>query len=308
MKLIVIANPYANRWNARGRLESMHAALRAVGIEYELIETTEAGHAVRAAREACATDCDAVVAAGGDGTVHEVVNGLLLAAGDGVTRPLGIMPLGTGNDLADELGIPRDLSAAAGVIAAGVTRRIDACRVKYCVGDTPPVERFFANNCAVAMEPMVTIENTRIRRLSGNLRYVASLVQALRKLKAWRMRIRWDDCEYDGPVYLLSVCNGPRCGGIFRMAPDARFDDGMFDVVLAPKLSTWELLSVLRRLFRGGHVRHPKVMYRRARQISIESNPGTPIHADGEVLTEAATRIEYEMLVGRLRVLADRSQ
>ncbi len=303
MKLRVILNPFARRWNARGRTDAVHAALRAAGLDYELIETKAVGEATRAALDGARVGVDAIVAAGGDGTVSEVVNGLLTAAGAGPTKPLGVLPLGTGNDFAEMAGLPHDLQQAAAVLAAGNVRRIDAGRVTYARADKPAAARYFDNNCAVAMESMVTIENMRIHWLSGNLRYVVALLRAMRKLKAWQMRITWDDGGYEGPVNLFSVCNSPRCGGVFRMAPDARLDDGLFDFVLAPELSKLEVLGLLPKLFRGTHVRHPKIVYKRARRITIESNPGTPIHADGEVLTESATHIDYEILPGKLTLL-----
>ncbi|GAF74489.1 unnamed protein product, partial [marine sediment metagenome] len=163
------------------------------GLDCTLVETGASGDAGRAAAAAAVGGCDAVVAAGGDGTVSEVVNGLLAAAGEGPTLPLGILPLGTGNDFAEMAGIPRDLERAAAVVAAGCTRLVDAGRVTYTQSGGSAVTRYFANNCAVAMEPLVTIENTRVRWVSGNARYVVALLRALRKLKAWRMRISWDD-------------------------------------------------------------------------------------------------------------------
>jgi diacylglycerol kinase (ATP) len=118
------------------------------------------------------------------------------------------------------------------------------------------------------------------------------------------MRIGWDAGGYAGPVYLFSVCNGQRCGGVFRMAPAARLDDGLFDLVLAPELSKLQVLRVLPRLLRGTHVRRPEIVCERARRITIESEPGTPIHADGEMLTASATRVEYEVLPGELTLLS----
>lgn len=321
MTLKVILNPCAKRRDAGDRSDAVRAVLHAAGLDCELTATRAAGDATRAALTAAQAGFDAIVAAGGDGTVSEVVNGLIAAAGDEPTRPLGILPLGTGNDFAEMVGLPRDLREAAAVIAKGCTRRVDVGRVTYWsdqgsgldpgslpgptghAGEPPARRRYFDNNCALAMEPMVTIENTRIRRLSGNLRYLLALVRALRKLRVWRMRITWDDGSYEGPVQLFSVCNGSRCGGLFKMAPDARLDDGLFDFVLAPELSKLEVLRLLPRIFRGTHVRHPGVLYARARRITIESEPGSPIHADGEVLTESAGRIEYELLPGKLTLL-----
>ena len=174
MKVRVILNPYADRGRARAKADLVHAVLRAAGVNYELIETSAPGDATSVAAAAVMEGCDAVVAAGGDGTVSEVVNGLHTTAGEGPTLPLGILPLGTGNDFAEVAGIPRDLSRAAAIVAAGNARRVDAGRVTYARCGAPAITRYFANNCAVAMEPLVTIENARIRWLSGNARYVAS--------------------------------------------------------------------------------------------------------------------------------------
>jgi diacylglycerol kinase (ATP) len=251
--------------------------------------------ATRLAQAAAEEGYEAIVAAGGDGTVSEVVNGLILAAGDGPTRPLGVLPIGTGNDFSDMLAIPRDLSAAVAVISAGKTRQVDAGRVN---------DRYFNNNCALAMEPMVTIENIKMRRISGKLRYVAALAKALLKLQAWHMRIHWDGGEYEGPIILLSVCNGPRTGGLFYMSPEARVDDGLFDFVLAPDMSRLKILSILPRLFNGSHIKHPLITHHRTPKLTVESDPGTPIHADGEVIASSVRRIEYETLPGKITLLA----
>jgi diacylglycerol kinase (ATP) len=154
------------------------------------------------------------------------------------------------------------------------------------------------------MEPMVTLENIRMTRLSGNVRYAAAVVRALVKLRAWQMRVRWAGGGYDGPTYLLSICNGRRTGGIFPMAPHARLDDGLFDVVLAPQVSKLTVLVVLFQLLRGRHIYHPRVTYERSPHITIESAPGTPVHADGELIAESAERVDYELLPGKITLLS----
>ena len=123
-------------------------------------------------------DYDAIIAAGGDGTINEVINGLLRAAGDGPTVPFGIVPLGTANDFNLMAGLPPTIAEAVAVIAAGQTRLIDAGQVN---------ERFFINNSAAAMEPMVTMENIKMKRLSGEVRYIVALLRALARLKPWHM-------------------------------------------------------------------------------------------------------------------------
>ncbi|MCB8926628.1 MAG: diacylglycerol kinase family lipid kinase [Ardenticatenaceae bacterium] len=293
MKIKVILNPYANRWRAGSRLDEVRAAFAANGLSADIAQTEKPQEAIALAETAVAQGYDAVVAAGGDGTLSEVANGLLRAAGDGPTVPFGILPIGTANDFSDMVGLPRDLTQAVALIARGQTRQIDAGRIN---------DHFFINNCAVAMEPMITLENIRMKRLSGELRYVLALLKGLIKLTAWDMQIRWDDGGYDGPAYLLSVCNGPRTGG-FYMAPNAAVDDGLFDFVFAPEVPKLTVLSILVKLFRKTHIQHPDVVYGRTQHISITSSPGTPIHADGEIIAEAATQIEYQILPGKLTLL-----
>lgn len=294
MKIKVILNPYANRWRAGSRVDEVRAAFTAVGLTPDIVQTTRPQEGIVLAETAVTEGYDVVVAAGGDGTLNEVANGVLRAAGSGPTVPFGILPIGTANDFSDMVGLPRDLAQAVQIIAAGKTRQIDAGRIN---------DHFFINNCAVAMEPMITLENIRMKRLSGEIRYVVALLKGLIKLKAWQMQVQWDGGGYDGPTYLLSVCNGPRTGG-FYMAPNAAVDDGLFDFVFAPQVPKLTVISILAKLFRKTHIFHPQVVYGRTTHITLTSQPGTPIHADGEIIAEAATHVEYEILPGKLTLLS----
>jgi diacylglycerol kinase (ATP) len=294
MRVKVILNPYANRWGAKSRADDTAAAFRAAGVDCDLTITTTAGQGTPEAEAAAHSgDYDAIIAAGGDGTINEVINGLLRAAGNGPTRPFGIVPLGTANDFNLMAGLPGSIAAAVAVIAAGHTRQIDAGQVN---------DRYFINNSAAAMEPMVTLENIKMKRLSGEIRYVVALLRALARLKPWQMRLTWDGGGYDGPAYLLSVCNSPRTGG-FMMAPGAVLDDGQLDMVFAPQVSKGTVISILLKLMRGEHVHHPAVTFRRVTAIDLTSTPGTPLHSDGEIFTEAAERVSYRVLPGKVTLL-----
>ena len=299
MKVKIILNPYANRWRAKGRADDILAACRKAGLEADLAFIPAPGRGADEAMRASDDGYDAVVAAGGDGTVHEVVNGLIAAAGDGPTKPLGVMPVGTGNDFNDMSGLPRDLHGAAAIVAAGQTRQVDAGKITF-----DDEVHFFDNNCALAMEPVVTIENVRMTKLSGNIRYVAAVIKCLAKLNAWQMRVTWDDGSYEGPILLLSVCNSPRTGGLFRMAPEAKMDDGLFDFVYAPDLRLHQVVGLLPGLVRGTHINHEQIVYKRTRTLTVECQTGSPIHADGEVLSESARRFSYEVLPEKITLLA----
>jgi YegS/Rv2252/BmrU family lipid kinase len=294
MRTKIILNPYSNRWRAQERIPEAEQALAETKLDYELVVTKKPLEGTALAETAVADGFDAVVAAGGDGTINEVVNGLLRATPDGPTIPFGILPLGTANDFNLMAGLPDTTVAAAQVIAEGKTRRIDAGQVNG---------RFFINNSGLAMEPMVTIENIRMKRLSGEIRYIAALFKVIAKMKAWNMQVEWDDGHYDGPVYLLSVCNSPRTGG-FQMAPGAEIDDGLFDIVLAPEVPKRTLLQLLVRLMQGTHVNHDVVTFTRTARLTVSSNPGTPAHADGEVFTESTASVEYRILPGKVPLLS----
>jgi diacylglycerol kinase (ATP) len=308
MRVLVILNPFANHHRAVGESTSVEMALSEAGLEFEIVSTQARGHAKHLA--ASASGYDAVVAAGGDGTVNEVVNGLLSVSGEGQCQPMGILPLGTGNDFSDMAGLPRDLMSAAEIIAQGNTRQIDAGEASFTEsngssnGEEHWQRRYFDNSCGVAMEPSVALEVERMTHLSGNVRYVVGMLRGYIKLKAWQMEIHWDGGCIESPTLLLSVANTPRTGGVFNIAPHASLDDGLFDVVFAPDMPKLEVLTILPRLFKGSHINHKKITTLRSTRLWIKSVPGTPLHVDGELVSESAKIINYQMLPGKITLLS----
>jgi diacylglycerol kinase (ATP) len=117
------------------------------------------------------------------------------------------------------------------------------------------------------------------------------------------MTIEWDGGGFEGPTYLFSICNGPRIGSMFRMAPAAQIDDGVLDFVLVPEVSKRTVLAILPRLLNGSHVDHPQVTTGRSRHFHITSRPTTPLHADGEILSEAISELTCRILPGKLTLL-----
>jgi diacylglycerol kinase (ATP) len=124
------------------------------------------------------------------------------------------------------------------------------------------------------------------------------------KLKAWQMEIHWDGGCIESPTLLLSVANTPRTGGVFNIAPHASLDDGLFDVVFAPDMPKLEVLTILPRLFKGSHINHKKITTLRSTRLWIKSVPGTPLHVDGELVSESAKIINYQMLPGKITLLS----
>ncbi|OGO38187.1 MAG: hypothetical protein A2W35_08705 [Chloroflexi bacterium RBG_16_57_11] len=291
---VVILNPYSNRWKAKQRWPEAEAALRRAGVEFELFEMQGPGDGIRLAEQAARQGYIPIISAGGDGGTGEVLNGLFRASSEGVLGPLGVLPLGTANDLAHNIGLPLDLEAAAQAIAAGKTRRFDLGQANDWV---------FHNNSAVGLEPVVTQWNARMVRWKGLLRYLAAALRAIASGPRWEARLKWDDCEYAGPLSLTSVGNCPVTGGLFRMAPAADPQDGKLTFVYAYAPSRLKMLSLLPRAINGSYVNDPAVHQHHTTRLSIELNPGSPIQVDGELRSEDLTRVEYRVLPARLDIL-----
>jgi len=290
----VIFNPYAARWNALRRKTEAEEALQAAGIEYELVQSEEPGQVVSLAETAVRDGYSPIIAAGGDGTFGEVVNGLYRAKPEGVLGPLGILPLGTANDLPVNLGLPLDLNKAAQAIAGGVTRRIDLGKANEWV---------FDNNSAVGLEPVVSIYNIRMVRLRGVIRYLVAALRAINQKPEWTMRLEWDDGSYHGPVSLVSVGNCPITGGLFHMTPAADPTDGLLTFVYGYAPTRLRMLGLLPRAISGNYVNDPAIHQHHTRRLTIHTSPATPIQADGEIRSHDLTEIHYQVLPDRLDIL-----
>jgi diacylglycerol kinase (ATP) len=147
------------------------------------------------------------------------------------------------------------------------------------------------------------MESWKIKRIAGEARYLVALIRALASLSAWKLDAQWDGGSFSGPAYLLSVCNSERTGG-FTMAPGAQIDDGKLDLVLVPEVAKGTFLHLLVLLLQGKHTQHEKVIFTRMTTLHIESEPGTPVHADGEVFATSETIFDYSILPGKVSLLS----
>lgn len=292
----VILNPYSNRWNAQKRWPQAEAALKAAGIDFSLAVSEYHGHAVDLAKEAAQAGFSPIIAAGGDGTIGEVVNGIAKAMGEDHFGVLGIMPLGTANDLVANLGLPLDLTEAAQVIAADKTRAIDVCKAG---------ERYFVNNSAMGLEPYITVVQQKMTLLKGIPRYLAAAIKGIIKNPTWQAKIQWDDGSFEGPLTLISVGNAPRTGGLFFMAPHADPTDGKLTAVIAYKKSSLSLLALLPKAMTpaGKFVLAEGVQEIHSTRISIQLESPSPAHSDGELFPEQLDSLEYSILPGRIDIL-----
>lgn len=295
----IILNPYSNRWNAKARWPEAEAALKAAGLDFELAVSERPRQIIELAEQAARQGFSPVVAAGGDGTIGEVVNGLAHAAKSekDLLGPFGILPLGSANDLVDNLGLPRDLDAAAKVIAAGKTRRMD---VGYVNGF------YFANNSAIGLEPYITLVQQRITWIKGMMRYLVAAVRGIWDNPQWTAKIEWDDGRYEGPALLVTVGNGPRTGGVFFMAPHADPFDGKLTFVYGYRRTRGQIFRLLPKTMKSGKgsfVEMDGIHEQQATWVKIHVEGPAPAHVDGEIFSERIQDLEYGIYPGRLQIL-----
>lgn len=295
-RFLAVVNPSAGSGQAGRRWETIRDRWRDDGLELEERLTTGPGHAEELAEEAASAGWPALVAVGGDGTVHEVANGLLGAARGEATIPMGVIPVGSGNDFVRALDTPPDPMEAARALPGAEPRRVDAGRVNG---------RFFMNGVGAGFDARVAIRARGIPWLKGTPLYGLALLRELISLHTPEVRVRLDDREVAaGPVTLVTSSNGPSHGGGFLLCPEARVDDGELDLLVVEALPRRQVLGFLTSSLQGGHPGRPGVHLHRGRRVEISSADPLPVHVDGEILDRAATRLEIEILPGRLTVLA----
>jgi diacylglycerol kinase (ATP) len=302
----VILNPYAGRWTARERRGEAEAALRAAGIEYDLVSTERPGHGILLAEQAALAGFQPVISAGGDGSISEVVNGLALAAektGTATLCPVGILPLGSANDLVVNLHLPTALEAAAKNIAAGKPTCIDLGQV---IHGEQRLSRYFDNNSALGLEPTVTLVQQRITWLRGTLRYLLATLIAVMQKPSWTVHMEWENGEYDGRVTLITVGNTPLTGGLFYMTPHADPIDGKLTFVYGYMPTRLQILQLLPRTMKpsaGSYVEHPAIHEVHSPWLRIRIDQPSPLHADGEIQSIEARSVEYRILPAKLPII-----
>jgi len=323
---LIILNPSSGRGKAGRAKDALVRALRATDLRWELAETQRPGDAVSLAQHARRHGFTTAVAAGGDGTVSEVVNGLMhdqVASdwvGDAPDAPeivghlaemphtrLGVLAVGSGNDFASMVGVPDNLEKAAQVLAAGRTRRID---VGSATVDTPTrrIQRYFDNNMGIGLEGSVIIESNRIRRLQGLPLYLTAAAKSLMSHDSPWMRVQWESThgeltQREGPFLMVCVGNSARAGGGFPLTPTARLDDGALDLLLANDMPRHERFGLMPMTLFGKHVTHKKVTMATFRRLDVTIEAGAPMQLDGELLANDATAVQVVVLPNRLDVV-----
>ena len=295
MRVHLIVNPAAGTASDREPVEQVQRGLRAAGHQVEVHETAGRADAERFAREAAAAGVEMIVAAGGDGTLNEVVNGVASVATGLARCAIGLLPAGTGNDFARALGIA-DPERAVAALVAGQTRPVDLVSLG---------PRVFLNASAGGFTAETSAHVTSdLKQAVGPLAYVIGGARAVVEYEPVRVRVESDGRVIDTDLQLFAVCNGPYIGGGHQIAPTACPDDGVMEVCLVRATSTLDFLTLLPQLSTGGHVDDEDVAYFRTREVTLTFARTIRINTDGEVLE--ASRCHYLMRPGAVRMVAPR--
>ncbi|GAA4087757.1 diacylglycerol kinase [Nonomuraea soli] len=286
--LALLANPTARNGGALRLMEPVVRRLRSRGADVSVIVGDDAADALDRACTAVAERPDALVAFGGDGLVH-----LALQAVAGTDVPLGIIPAGTGNDIASAFGLPyKDTLTAADVVLGGSPRVVDAARI---------ADEWFAGVVCCGFDSRVNERANRLTRPRGMAKYLVALAQELRSFQPIPFRVVLDEREVlELEAMLVAVGNTCSYGAGMKVCPSALYDDGLLDVTILGAVGKGEFLRTFPRVFKGTHVSHPAVITRRARSVRVEA-PDVVAYADGERV--GAIPVTCEVVPAALSVL-----
>ena len=289
-------NPAAGRGRTSRRVPRIVELLEGSGITVTLNFSRSVGDLERQVREQVRAGARRILVAGGDGSVHEAVNGLLSADSPAA---LGVIPSGTGNDFAKACSIPLDWEQATQLlanrlIANSPPRQIDVGRMN---------KRYFANGAGIGFDAKVTRIARSIDWPIGDLVYLLAIFRCmLDGIATPHVDISADEPLWSGPLTLANISNGPWVGGMFHIAPMADNSDGHLDMVAAGPVSRMRILRLLPKLMRGEHMGEKEITHASIRQLKIEAAEPMPSHLDGEV-QELQTSFDIALLAGALRLL-----
>jgi diacylglycerol kinase (ATP) len=301
---LFIVNPIAGSGRAHRLLPRIEAWLAEQGIEARILETREAGHAERLAAAASDLGHDRVIAVGGDGTIQEVLNGLLSSGvgTDGWPPAMGLIPSGRGNDLARSVNLPIDPMACLPIALGDTTRPFDVGRAEGANGS----RRHFGAAGGVGFDAAVAYTMAVHRRfwMRGEAGYFLGTLNELRRYRNSELVVTLigdgEDRVVSQRFLFVAFANGPYYGGGMQICPDARTDDGWLDVCLVGDLSRVAALRELPGIYQAKHLRNPMVEIVRARRLRIDGDGATRVHLDGEPFGNVP--VEVTLLPGAVRV------
>ncbi|WP_405099601.1 diacylglycerol kinase [Oceanobacillus sp. FSL H7-0719] len=270
-KARVIYNPTAGKEAVKKELPYILETLEIAGYETSAHATTSEGDATEAAKAAVERRFDLVVAAGGDGTINEVIKGI---AEQSYRPKLGIIPAGTTNDFARALQIPRDIKKAVGIIANGKDMHLDIGKVN---------DNYFINIAGGGQLTELTYDvPIKLKTMLGQLAYYIKGIEMLPFLKPSHARIEYDDGVIEEDIMLFLISNSNSVGGFEKLAPDAKLNDGYFDLLILKKINLAEFIHIASLALRGAHLNNDNIIYVKSKKVKVNPSEKMMLNLDGE--------------------------
>jgi diacylglycerol kinase (ATP) len=281
LRVVLIANPVSGRGRSLAAARQAEPIMARAGWEVETVFTTCHGDATRLAREAAAGGAEAVFACGGDGTLSQVVAGLL-----DTPVPAGVVPAGTGNDFARTLGLPLTSTAAAARLVRGGPAEVDLLDVNHGA-------LWALNILGLGFDARVCERiNVRCRFLCGLPAYLIALAQEFASYRPTQVRLESDNGHWEGAALLVAIANATSYGSGMKIAPGARIDDGLLDVVVVRYMPRLAFLRAFPLVLRGAHLGHPAVMHWQAREVTVSTDPASAFLSDGDLAGQSPVHVQ----------------
>ena len=302
----IIVNPVSGRGKGAASIPAIRQLLDSHHLHYDLAQTERPWHAAELAEQAVRDGHEVIVSVGGDGTANEVLNGLMQAKapqpGSALPPAMGILCVGRGNDFAYGMGIPSDLETGCQVLAQNKRRTVDIGRVS---GGDYPQGRYFGNGVGIGFDAVVGFEALKMKRLSGFPSYIlAALKTIFLYYQAPEVQILFDGQDIRLHALMVSVMNGRRMGGGFRMAPAALQDDGLFDLCIAEQVSRGRIFGLIPHFMRGTQATQKEVRTAHASRLTVQALQGSlPVHADGETICTHGVQLTLELLPKQIEMV-----
>lgn len=310
--LIIILNPIADNGNANKKMPLIKDFFSKKEVDFKIITTKGVGHAISIASSFSPDPDQVIVAAGGDGTSNEVINGLMVnkilntsASSLQNSSNFGVLPIGRGNDFAYGAGIPADFTESMNLLLEGDLYPID---IGFVIGGDYPQGRYFGNGVGIGFDTIVGLEAAKMKYLHGTASYiVAALKTLIMNPKAPTIEISYHGKKRTITPALTSIMNGKRMGGSFFMAPEGDMNDGLFNLTITEQVSRTSELKAMLLYMKGEQRKHQDTMMDSADRILLEAiSGGMTVHADGETICIDGKALEIKIVPSALHLISVR--
>lgn len=298
MKTELIINLTAGGGKPRSHLKTIFKYLKENGFNFKVSYTSHHGEATELAQKAADKGIDLIISVGGDGTVNEIVNGIMQSKNDPI---LGIIPLGWANDFIKSVNIPPDVTQACKILVQGKTKKIDVGVINKKI--------YFANICGVGFDAEVAQLANQMkdrhpnwRILSAFIYIFATIKKLLSPFRCYKVKIKIDQQEIQTKILFIAISNGKIYGGRFKITPEAILDDGLLDICLVEEMGRFKYLSIIPKVFKGTHGGIKGISFYKAKEIIVQSSELILAQVSGEVI-EGQKKFTVTLQPKRLKLI-----